>query len=327
MGSSNGLMLSSRAGHRRLMLLLALLTGLLLIAGAMAGPSASAASGFKYKVEQGAFSAEVTPYAGGGTPVAAFYSYGVPCGASSNTGLEISQTSQLFLYSGPGGLSLVVIHDRPEACLGEVPADGGQVGFTYAGLPVGAAKVLGDDPPEGNIPNASWLWFPCCTDGHVISLPEVCDFEFTIDPNFINGIDRWASRSGPAGGDIADFPNLVDPVTIKCIRTVDVDIKPGSDPNGVNPNNNGVIPVAILSDAGFDASDVDPATLQFGPAGALVAHNGHLEDVNNDGLVDMLGHFRTRDTGIAPGDTEACITGTTFGGLVFEGCDAIKTVP
>jgi len=35
---------------------------------------------------------------------------------------------------------------------------------------------------------------------------------------------------------------------------VEIDIKPGSDPNSINPNSNGVIPVAILGSAIFDAS-------------------------------------------------------------------------
>ncbi len=43
----------------------------------------------------------------------------------------------------------------------------------------------------------------------------------------------------------------------------------------------------------------------------------------SDGFVDMVGRFRTQDTGIASGDTEACITGMTFGGLAFEGSDAV----
>ena len=43
-----------------------------------------------------------------------------------------------------------------------------------------------------------------------------------------------------------------------------IDIKPDGDPNSIivnNRNKNGVIPVAILSDAGFDASSVDPSTV------------------------------------------------------------------
>ena len=66
----------------------------------------------------------------------------------------------------------------------------------------------------------------------------------------------------------------------------------------------------------------------FGPDGAPLAHrNGpHFDDVNDDGWTDLLGHYRTQETGIAPGDEEACLTGETLDGTPIEGCDAIRTV-
>ncbi len=108
-----------------------------------------------------------------------------------------------------------------------------------------------------------------------------------------------------------------------------VDIKPGSDPNSINPQSRGVIPVAILGSASFDVADVDVSTLEFGPAGATPLHPlaFHLEDVNGDGLNDLVTHYRTQETGIAFGDDLACITGATNGGSFLFGCDDISTVP
>ena len=107
-----------------------------------------------------------------------------------------------------------------------------------------------------------------------------------------------------------------------------VDIKPGSDPNSINVFSNGVIPVAILSSDTFDATTVDVTTLTFGPAGASPIHrNGHIEDVDGDGLDDFVSHYRTQETGIAFGDTDACIIGATFDGQGLFGCDDISTVP
>ncbi len=104
-----------------------------------------------------------------------------------------------------------------------------------------------------------------------------------------------------------------------------VDIKPGSDPNAVNPRSKGVIPVAVLGSVDFDAMQVDFSTVGFGPDEASPVHDGHVENVNGDGFDDMVFHFKVSDTGIACGDTDATLTGETFGGDLITGTDAVKT--
>jgi hypothetical protein len=110
-------------------------------------------------------------------------------------------------------------------------------------------------------------------------------------------------------------------------KTVQIDIKPGSFPNSINPRSKGVIPVAILTTNSFDANTVDPTTVLFGPTGteAALVHSA-LEDVDGDGDTDMILHFKTQDTGIVCGATSASLTGETFGGQAIEGSDSVKTV-
>jgi hypothetical protein len=113
-----------------------------------------------------------------------------------------------------------------------------------------------------------------------------------------------------------------------------VDVRPDDYPNPVNPYSNGVLPVALLGAADFDVADVDVTTLAFGPWGAAPRHDltdpgtytGHLQDVNMDGLMDLVGHYTIRETGIQCGNTEVTLSGQLLDGRSFEGTDDVYTV-
>jgi hypothetical protein len=117
------------------------------------------------------------------------------------------------------------------------------------------------------------------------------------------------------------------------VLEVAIDIKPGNSQNTINPGSNGVIQVAILTTSvadgdavDFDAADVDPATVAFGPGGATPVHPIRLKDVDHDGDGDLLLHFGTSAAAIACGDTTATLTGATFAAQLFTGTDAVRTV-
>jgi DNA-binding beta-propeller fold protein YncE len=126
-----------------------------------------------------------------------------------------------------------------------------------------------------------------------------------------------------AGGFLKVVP---DPELVR--DDVEIDIRPGSATNPIDPAGRGVIPVALLGGPGLDVRTVGRATLGFGPARARPAHREgcpHFADLNRDGTQDLLGHYRTAETGIAWGDERACLSGRVDG-VGFEACDSIRTV-
>ena len=134
------------------------------------------------------------------------------------------------------------------------------------------------------------------------------EFDGNVDA-FTIGIDGVETTY-----DFEPFPNVL------------IDIKPGSFPNSINPRSRGVIPVAVLTTDTFDAADVDPDTVLFGKTGTEASPLHHtLEDVDSDGDLDLILHFRTQDTGIECRDTSASLNGETFNGKVIQGVDSVKT--
>lgn len=103
-----------------------------------------------------------------------------------------------------------------------------------------------------------------------------------------------------------------------------IDIKPGSELNCINLESKGVVPVAVLTTDDFYASDVDPTTVEFAGASQV---RWVICDVDVDGDLDRLFHFKTQDTNISAGDTEATLTGTTYSGTPIQGTDVVNMVP
>lgn len=106
---------------------------------------------------------------------------------------------------------------------------------------------------------------------------------------------------------------------------VAVDVEPGAPRNFVDPAAQGLVSVAILGSESFDVSEVDRSTLSFGPQ-AAAALAAHAIDIDRDGVPDLVASYSIPEVGLAYGDTQACVTGSTARGRTFEGCDAVTTL-
>jgi len=112
---------------------------------------------------------------------------------------------------------------------------------------------------------------------------------------------------------------------------VTIDIKPGSDQNSILCQDNlGVLSVAMLTTKDLDATAVDHTTVTF--EGASETHinlktgepRRHEEDVDGDGDVDLVFHFRLGDTGLDCFSDDGTLRGETYDGIPVEGTDAVR---
>lgn len=125
--------------------------------------------------------------------------------------------------------------------------------------------------------------------------------------------------AGAAATAIA-IPTLSGTAAAHFPDTLEIDVKPGSDENPINPRSRGVVPVAVLYTEFEDGDEnevvFDPTErairYRFGAPdvvadgdGARPAHEGHVRDVNGDGHDDLVLHFPIRDTGLGGEATSA----------------------
>jgi len=195
-------------------------------------------------------------------------------------------------------------------------------GFSYI-----SDSTTGDTAENPNISGQQLTWGPFVVppNGSSVTLSfraSVAGISGTYHNN-VSGI----STNGfvISSGDTA-------PVVVDAIN-VDIDIEPGSHPNSINClDENSVIPVAILTTDGFDATSVDHMTVSF--EGAFEMHHDeasgeatrHEEDVDADGDIDLILHFRLADTSLDCESIEGHLVGQTLEGYAIDGVDQVSPI-
>jgi hypothetical protein len=113
----------------------------------------------------------------------------------------------------------------------------------------------------------------------------------------------------------------------------EIDVDPSSSENEIDPDSIGQISVAVKTTStaagdsvDFDATQVDPATVRFGPGGAVSATPPLTGDVDADSDADVTFAFDIVSSGILCDDTEVTLNGETYAGDVVVGSDTITTV-
>lgn len=237
-------------------------------------------------------------------------------------GLSNLQLLNLFSnqLSGPipaalGNLSNLSDLDlRANQLSGPIPAELGNLAnlavlwlsFNQLGglVPIGVAELAGSAPLAGN------CWFP--PGNHGLYMPDIAPYRAYVD------------------GD-----GLICGLGLSSIVPVTIDVKPGSDPNCVNEDSGGRIPVAILSESGIDLNDIDVSTVEIdddmdpGTAGVAWVRWSLDKNVSGDGVPDLVLHFSTADmqaAGLLVDDMALYITGelTDGYGTAILGSDDVN---
>ena len=105
---------------------------------------------------------------------------------------------------------------------------------------------------------------------------------------------------------------------------VQIDIEPSRADNLINLTGQVPISVAVLGSDSVPTSELVIESLAFGPAGARPRGNRVMWlDVNRDQFQDAIVSFDSSETGLAPSDTQACLTGEIEGDDAFRACDAV----
>lgn len=112
-------------------------------------------------------------------------------------------------------------------------------------------------------------------------------------------------------------------------KQINIDVKPGADSiRPLNPKSKGSIPVALLSAADFNALHVDRDSVRFGPSGSEArgrcGKDG--EDVNGDGLLDLVCHFDNQEARFHESHDRGMVKGV-MRGKPFEGRGWLKVIP
>ena len=116
------------------------------------------------------------------------------------------------------------------------------------------------------------------------------------------------------------------------IPSEEIDIKPFSYPNSINLKSKGLLSVAILSTEDFDATTVDPSTVELkdarnGDNGAATPVRWAVEDVYGDGLPDLVLKFRKQELPFTSDTTLAALIAVTYGGKTIIGFDTVRITP
>ena len=220
----------------------------------------------------------------------------------------------------------------------ELPVFNGRVGldarFIFA-WPVTSPSLCPGGISEFEPPFGPHGVFSISLDGGLTwFIPEPLDPDFNPDHVYRYlltglGLPLMARlNSNPSVDDYGQLRLMIG----ETVREVSIDIKPGSARNVISLRSSATIPVAVLSEPGFDAATVDPETIMLAGASVRMVGRGNrslcqMRDVSKprDHLDDLV-CLIVNETTLQVGSTIAVLEARTFDGTMIRGQDGVTVI-
>ncbi|WP_408957964.1 CARDB domain-containing protein [Natrinema sp. 74] len=310
--------------------------------GTVAAQSAPSETGGEYAVIQGDKCYTVDLFGNSSQSIETFYDYRTPNTSPSShsyssygtTHLQEDDTSNLFLYEGSDGVSLVLLHERYDG-----NTSGGAVTMQFDGLPENGEWVVEDDSYDGRDDEFShrgsssritWVYTDGRNDGAAFRGGLEGEFEITITPAFNDAADfrlyegqiaDWQALSATESGRDRISLDMSKPVTITsggCPSSSVTDLQTGGT---VTPGESVDITATVTNDGERTVTTDVPITVD----GDLVDER---EVTLEPGETTTLSTTMTFDDAgtytVAAGDRTAAVTvGETSDGLSGFGVAAV----
>jgi len=242
--------------------------------------------------------------------------YFEPCGQQFVPAMPILTGVELFIYSSMNAMgdSTITINIHPDS---------------ITDIPIATQSYI---IPSNSPKSGTWIYFEYATPVSVIP-----GSTYVLEVDSDTSYHMWYSTGNTYSDGAMIKQGSIDTNKDWSFRTygastisiassiyVDIDIKPGGDPNSINLRSKGVVPVALLTTIGFVATTIDPETVIF--AGAMPI-KWSTKDVDSDGDVDVVFHFKTRELNLDSSSTDATLTGKTFNPVFnISGTGSVKIV-
>lgn len=189
-------------------------------------------------------------------------------------------------------------------------------------------KWLGGIQPSGEEVETGWEWITGEAWDFTAWATDEPNNTYRADLGYEDALMYWQGGGWNDGASQQDRHATGGYVVEFSCRGVSIDVRPGNARNPVQRGARGVVPVAVLSGDGFDATTLDPRSVVVDGASVRArGRQGIARDVDHDGDKDLVLHVAIRTGAFDNGANEVALTGSTYDGVAVAGSDVIRVVP